>query len=162
MNGQRVLRDIPVSETGWFSAYFFHNNPYRFSTQNNLLEVEYIITQGVTPPEGPKTHATYHYTTGEIAKKEENFRICLDNSTLPDKISYGINVKNTERFIELTRYDFIITRLITPEGYVVPIKSTFGIPDISRDYSGFIEYGQDTYEIQVTYGNNTSKAIFDY
>ena len=162
MNGDYVLRKIPVSETGWFSAYFIHNNIYKFSTQNNLLEVEYIITQGVIPPSGPKTHATYHYTTGDISKKEENFKIWLDNSTLPDKIKYGIDVKNTEKFIELTRHDLVITRLITPEGYVLPVESIFTIADISREYSGFIKYGEGTYEIQVTYGNNTSKTMFDY
>ena len=162
LNGKIILRNIPVSSNGWFSAFFFNNNPYTFSTQNNLLEVEYIITQGVMPPSGPKTHATYHFTTGDIAKKEDNFKIWLDNSTLPNEIRYGVNVENLEKFITQSRHDQVITRLITPEGYVLPIKSVFAIQDVSTTYSKFREYGHGTYEIQITYGNNTSKASFKY
>lgn len=162
VNGKYVLRHIPVSSNGWFSAFFFHNNVYNFSTQNNLLEVDYIITQGIIPPEGPKTHATYHFTTGSVAKHEEGFKIWIDNSTLPNKIRYGVNVENSEKFIELSRQNLVITRLTTPEGYVIPIKSVFTVQDLSTEYSKFIEYGRGIYEIQITYGNNTSKTTFEY
>ena len=162
LNGKIILRNIPVSSNGWFSAFFFNNNPYTFSTQNNLLEVEYIITQDVIPLSGPKTHAIYQFTTGDIAKKENNFEIWLDNSTLPNEIRYGVNVENLEKFITQSRHDQVITRLITPEGYVLPIKSVFAIQDVSTTYSKFREYGHGAYEIQITYGNNTSKASFEY
>lgn len=162
LNGKIILRNIPVSSNGWFSAFFFNNNPYTFSTQNNLLEVEYIITQGVIPSSGPKTHAIYQFTTGDIAKKENNFEIWLDNSTLPNKIRYGVNIENPEKFITQSSHDLVITRLTTPEGYVLPIKSVFTIQDVSTIYSKFREYGHGTYEIQITYGNNTSKASFEY
>ncbi|MGH1568830.1 MAG: hypothetical protein ACRBBZ_06575 [Nitrosopumilus sp.] len=162
LNGKIILRNIPVSSNGWFSAFFFNNNPYTFSTQNNLLEVDYIITQGVIPPSGSKTHAIYQFTTGDIAKKEDNFEIWLDNSTLPNEIHYGVNVENPEKFITQSRYDLVISRLITPEGYVLPINSDFTIQDVSTVYSKFREYGHGTYEIQITYGNNTSKASFEY
>jgi len=162
LNGKIILRNIPVSSNGWFSAFFFNNNPYTFSTQNNLLEVDYIITQGVIPPSGSKTHAVYQFTTGDIAKKEDNFEIWVDNSTLPNEIHYGVNVENPEKFITQSRYDLVISRLTTPEGYVLPIKSAFAIQDVSTVYSKFREYGHGTYEIQITYGNNTSKASFEY
>ena len=162
LNGRTILRDIPVSEEGWFSAYFFHNNIYSYSTQNNLLEVEYIVTSKDIPLGGPRTHAIYHFTTGEIAKKEDSFEIWTDDSELPNKIIYGVNVKNPERFIELSRYDLITTRLTTPEGYVIPIKSVFTIDGVSTEYEGFKEYGYGMYEIQITYGNNTSKTTFEY
>ena len=54
------------------------------------------------------------------------------------------------------------TRLTTPEGYVIPVESIFSIQDLSREYQGFLEYGQGTYEIQITYGDNTSKETFEY
>ena len=162
LNGREILRNIPINSNGWFSAFFFHDNAYRFSTQNNLLEVDYIITSGDTPLGGPKTHATYHFTTGDIAQKDDSFDIWVDDSSLPNKIQYGIIVKNPERFIELNRYDLVNTRLTTPDGYVIPIKSVFSIQDLSAEYSGFSEYGQGTYEIQITYGNNTSKKTFEY
>jgi hypothetical protein len=161
LNGRTVLRNIPVSPEGWFSAYFFHNNIYNFSTQNNFLEVEYIITKEI-PPEGPRTHAIYHFTTGDVTKKDDKFDLWVDSSQMPNKISYGVNVDNPEKFIELMRQNLVITRLTTPDGYIVPIESTFSIQDLSTEYDEFIKYGQGTYQIQVTYGDNTSKEMFDY
>lgn len=161
LNGKIVLRDIPVSPNGWFSAYFNHNNKYNFSTQNNLLEVEYIVTKEV-PLGGPKTHSTYHFTTGDITKEDDSFDLWVDTSFLPNKIRYGINVENPEQFIELMRHNLVITRLTTPEGYVVPIESIFSIQDLSTEYDGFEKYGQGTYKIQVTYGDNSSKETFEY
>ena len=161
LNGKIVLRDIPVSPNGWFSAYFTHNNKYNFSTQNNFLEVEYIVTKEI-PLGGPNTHSIYHFTTGDIAKKDNSFDLWVDTSLLPNKIRYGINVENPEKFIELMRHDLVITRLTTPEGYVVPIKSVFSIQDLSMEYDEFGKYGQGTYKIQVTYGDNTSERTFEY
>ena len=161
LNGDRVLRQIPVNPEGWFSAYFFHDNSYKFSTQNNLLEVEYIVTKEV-PLGGPKTHATYHFTTGEVTKKEDKFDLWIDESQMPNKIIYGINVDNPEKFIELMRYDLVITRLTTPDGYTIPIESVFSIKNTSTEYDEFVKYGQGTYQIQVTYGDNTSKKTFEY
>ena len=161
LNGKRVLRDIPVNSNGWFSAFFFHNNRYNFSTQDNFVEVEYIITKEI-PTAGPKTHATYHFTTGDIAKRENSFDLWVDDSSLPDKIRYGVTVENLERFIELTRHDLVKTRLTTPDGYVIPIESAFPILDLSTEYDGFKKYGQGEYQIQVTYGDNTSKKTFEY
>ncbi len=86
----------------------------------------------------------------------------MDNSTLPNEIRYGVNVENPEKFITQSRYDLVITRLTTPEGYVLPINSAFTIQDVSTVYSKFREYGHGTYKIQITYGNNTSKASFEY
>ena len=162
LNGKTVLRDIQVNNYGWFSAYFFLNNGYSFSTQNNLLEVEYIITNGNIPPGGPKTHATYHFTTGDISKTDKKFDLWLDESSLPHKISYGVIVENQERFIEMMRHGFVKTRMITPEGYSIPIESVFSIQDHMDETEEFIKYGYGVYEIQVTYGNNTSKKSFEY
>jgi hypothetical protein len=162
LNGRTILRHIPVSPEGWFSTYFFHNNIYRYSTQNNLLEIEYIVSSDDIPLGGPKTHAIYQFTTGDIAKEDDSFEMWLDDSKMPNKIIYGVNVKNAERFIELSRYDLVITRLTTPEGYVIPVDSVFAIKDITAEYDGFKEYGYGTYELQITYGNNTSKKTFEY
>ncbi|MDH3736352.1 MAG: hypothetical protein OEQ94_04940 [Nitrosopumilus sp.] len=162
LNGRVVLRDIPVSPNGWFSAFFSHDNIYNFSTQNNLLEVDYIVTGKNMPLGGPKTHATYHFTTGDIAKNEESFKIWIDKTSLPNKIEYGVIVKNPDRFIELFRSDLVTTRLITPEGYVIPIESGFSIQNTATEYKGFKEFGQGVYAIQITYGNNTAKEIFEY
>ena len=162
LNGVRVLRDIPVSPNGWFSAYFFHNNIYNFSTQNNLLEVEYIISSEVIPLGGPKTHAVYQITTGDIAKTENDFELWIDKTSLPNSIQYGVKVENTERFLKLMHQDLIKTRITTPDGYVIPIKSIFSIKDLSAEYDGFKEYGEGEYKIQVTYGNNTSETKFEY
>ena len=107
-------------------------------------------------------HATYQFSTGHIAQKDDDFELWVDDSSLPNKIQYGIIVKNPERFIELNRYDLVNTRLTTPDGYVIPIKSVFSIKDLSVEYGGFSEHGQGTYEIQITYGNNTSKKTFEY
>ena len=161
LNGDRILRNIPVSPEGWFSAYFFHDNSYKFSTQNNLLEVEYIVTKEV-PLGGPKTHAIYHFTTGEVAKKEDKFNLWIDESQMPNKIIYGVNVDEPERLIELMRYNLVITRLITPDGYIIPIESIFSIKDLSTEYDEFTKYGEGTYQIQVTYGDNTAKKTFEY
>jgi len=162
LNGRVVLRDIPVTSNGWFSAFFFHNNIYNFSTQNNLLDVEYIVTNKDIPLGGPKTHATYHFTTGDIVKKDDSFKVWIDDSLLPNKIRYGVNVKNSQQFIELALHDLVTTRLTTPEGYVIPIESIFTVVNTSAEYEGFAEYGYGTYKIQVTYGNNTSEGIFEY
>ena len=162
VNGRFVLRDIPVSSNGWFTAFFFLNNIYSFSTQSNLLEVDYIVTSKNIPLGGPKTHATYQFTTGDIAKTDDGFEVWIDDSLLPNKIRYGVSVKNPERFIELARHDLVTSRLTTPEGYVIPIESIFTIANMSAEYDGFAEYGYGTYEIQVTYGNNTSKRTFQY
>ena len=86
----------------------------------------------------------------------------IDDSDTTNGISYGITTENPERFIELTRYNMVNTRLTTPEGYTIPIKSFFSVQDLSREYNGFLKYGQGTYEIQVTYGDNISKKTFDY
>ena len=161
LNGRKVLKNIPVHENGWFVAFFYLNDVYHFSNQDNLLEVEYISYDPV-PLGGPRTHATYHFTTGEIAEKEDGFDIWIDDSSLPNEIKYGVIVKNPERFIELTRYDLINTRLITPDGFVISIDSPFSIQDLSTEYNGFLEYGEGTYEIQVTYGNNMIKKTFEY
>ena len=162
LNGRRILKDIPVNQNGWFSAFYFINDRYHYSTQNNLLEVKYTITSGVIPPSGPKTHAIYHFTTGEISKKEDGFGMWIDDSLLPNKIRYGITMENPERFIELNRYDLVITRLITPDGYAIPIASNFSISDTAAEYDGFREFGPGTYEIQITYGDNTLKKSFTY
>ncbi|WP_420545685.1 hypothetical protein [Nitrosopumilus sp.] len=162
LNGNRVLKEIPITPTGWFSAFFFHDNIYRFSTQDNLLEVEYIISSDVIPPGGPKTHATYHFTTGNIAKEDKTFDLWIDKTELPNKIIYGLNVENNERLIKLDRLDLVKTRITTPEGYVMPIKSIFSIHDISAEYDGFKEYGYGEYKIQVTYGNNVAEKFFKY
>ena len=162
LNGKLVLQKIPVSSTGWFSAFFYHNNIYNFSTQNNLLEVEYIVSQGQSLLGGPRTHATYQFTSGDVAKTDEMFDIWIDESSLPNKIQFGVIVENPERFIEHTRHDLITTRLTTPEGYVVPIESTYSIKDLSKEYSEFKKYGHGTYEIQITYGDNVSKGTFEY
>ena len=161
LNGDRVLRDIPVNPNGWFSAFFFENNIYKYSTQNNLLEVEYIVTKEV-PLGGPKTHATYQFTTGDIAKEEKTFDLWINESSMPHKIQYGITVDDPEQFLSLMHHDLIKTRIMTPEGFVIPIESIFSIKDLTTEYDGFLEYGHGTYEIQVTYGDNTSKEIFEY
>ena len=161
LNGRTVLRNIEVSQEGWFSAFFFHNNIYNFSTQNNFLEVEYIVTKDI-PSSGPKTHAIYHFTTGEVTKQEDGFDLWIDKSEMPNKINYGINVDNPEKFIELMRHDLVITRITTPEGYVIPIESTFSIQNLSTEYDEFVKYGYGTYQIQVTYGDNSSKEMFEY
>jgi hypothetical protein len=162
LNGRRILKDLPVNQNGWFSAFYFLNDRYHFSNQNNLLEVEYTITSGVIPSSGPSTHATYHFTTGEISQKETGFEMWIDDSLLPNKIRYGITVESPERFINLDRYNFVITRLITPDGFVIPVASPFSIVDLSAEYDGFKEFGPGTYEIQITYGDNTLKKSFTY
>ena len=162
LNGREVLRDISISPNGWFSSFFFLDNPYRFSTQNNVLEVEYIISSVDVPLGGPKTHATYKFTTGEISPKDENFKLWIDDSALPHKIEYGVIVENPERFIEHGYHNFVKTRITTPDGYIIPIKSVFSIQDLATEYSGFSEYGNGTYKIQITYGNNTATQTFEY
>lgn len=87
---------------------------------------------------------------------------CISHSPLPNKIRYGINTEKSEKFIVLSRENIVITRMTTPEGYVVPLKSVFAIQDLSTEYSEFTEYGRGTYEIQITYGNNISKSTFEY
>ena len=161
LNGRTVLRDIPVHENGWFVTFFHLNDRYHFSNQNNLLSVDYVIYDPV-PLGGPRTQATYDFTTGDIAKKESGFDIWVDGSQITNGIRYGVTVGNPERLIELDRYNFVNTRLITPEGYIIPIKSIFSVQDLSSEYKGFLEYGQGTYEIQITYGDNTSKKTFEY
>ena len=160
-NGRKVLKNIPVNENGWFVAFFYLNDRYHFSNQNNLLEVDYVLYDDV-PLGGPKTHAIYHFTSGDIANNEQEFEMWLDDSSLPNKIRYGVNTEKSEKFIVLSREDLVITRMTTPEGYVVPIKSVFAIQDLSTEYSEFAEYGRGTYEIQITYGNNISKSTFEY
>jgi hypothetical protein len=160
-NGRKVLKNIPVNENGWFVAFFHLNDRYHFSNQNNLLEVDYLLYDDV-PLGGPRTHAIYHFTSGDIAKKEQGFEMWLDESSLPNKIRYGVDTEKSEKFIVLSREDLVITRMTTPEGYVVPIKSVFAIQDLSTEYSEFAEYGRGTYEIQITYGNNISKSTFEY
>jgi len=107
LNGNEILREIPVNPNGWFSSFFYHNNSYNFSTQNNLLEVEYVITSGDTPLGGPKTHATYQFTTGDIATKDDSFEMEIDDSLLPNKILYQIAVNTHETFIELGQITFL-------------------------------------------------------
>lgn len=162
LNGRKVLKDIPVHENGWFVAFFHLNDRYNFANQNNLLEVEYITYEYPIPLGGPKTHSTYHFTSGDISKKEEKFGIWLDDSFLPHKIRFGVNVENPEKFIELSRHNLVITRLTTPQGYVIPVAQNFLVKDLSAELSGFSKYGHGTYEIQVTYGNNIAKATFEY
>ena len=161
LNGRNILRNIPVYENGWFATFFYLNDRYHFANQNNLLEVDYLQYDNV-PLGGPRTHAIYHFTTGDISKKDGSFGIWLDDSLLPNKIRYGVTTENPEKFIELASYNMVISRLTTPQGYVIPIESDFTIQNISTEYSGFVEFGHGTYEIQVTYGNNTSKTTFDY
>ena len=161
LNGRVILKHVPVSPDGWFSTYFFQNNRYTYATQNNLLEIDYVVTAKEIPLGGPKTHAIYHFTTGNIAKAENSFDMWLYDSELPNKITYGVITENSDRFIELSRYDLVITRLVTPDGYVVPVDSVFS-GSTSTEYDGFKEYGFGTYEIQITYGNNTVKRTFEY
>ena len=161
LNGIDILRNIPVNPDGWFSAFTFMNNSYNFSSQYNLLEVEYAIASKDVPLGGPKTNAVYHFTTGNIAQEEDKFDIILDKSFLPKKIKYEIIVSNPERFVELSRYDLIVTRLTTPEGYAIPIDSSFS----GNDLSGEFELSNDVegeYELRITYGNNTAKETFEY
>jgi len=162
LNGRDVLRFIPVHENGWFTAFFHLNNRYLFANQNNMLEVEYVLYGNNVPLGGPKTHATYHFTTGDIVKKENNFGMWIDESLLPNKIRFGVDVENSEKFITLMRQDLVIVRLTTPQGYVLPVEPNFSIKDLSVEYSKFADYGHGTYEIQVTYGANTAKAQFEY
>ena len=161
LNGRDILRNIPVNSDGWFSAFTFMNNSYNFSTQYNLLEVEYSIASKDVPLGGPKTNAVYHFTTGDIAQKDEKFDVILDDSSLPKKIKYEIVVSNPERFVELSRYDLIITRLTTPEGYAIPIDSSFSGNNLSGEFE-LSNYGEGEYELRITYGNNTTKETFGY
>ena len=162
LNGRTILREIPVNENGWFSAFYFLNDRYKFSTQNNLLEVEYILSSGVVPLGGPKTHTTYHFTTGAVSKTDDAFEIWIDDTSLPHKIQYGVVVDHQERFINLDRQNLIITRMVTPDGYVIPVDSDFAIRDLSAEYDGFQDFGHGTYQLQITYGNNTSSKSFTY
>ena len=162
LNGRTILRYIPVHENGWFVAFFHLNDRYKFSNQNNVLGVDYILYDNRVPYGGPKTHAAYHFTTGDISKKESNFNVWIDDSLLPNKIRFGVDVENPEKFIVLNRHDLVITRLMTPQGYVIPIEPDFSIQDLSAEYSDFTDYGHGTYEIQITYGDNSSKATFEY
>ena len=162
LNGREILRNISVNPNGWFSAFVFMNNSYNFSSQYNLLEVEYTIASKDVPLGGPKTNAVYHFTTGNIAQKDDKFNILLDESSLPNKIRYEIVVSNSERFVELSRYDLIITRLTTPEGYAIPIDSTFSGNELSGEFSEFSKYGEGLYELRITYGDNTAKKTFEY
>jgi len=162
LNGRIILRDIPVNSNGWFSSSFTHNNIYTFSTQSNFVEVEYIVTGKDIPLGGPKTHATYHFTTGDIAKMDDSFKVWIDKTSLPNKIEYGVIVKDPDRFIELSRNSLVITKLINSEGYTIPIESMFSIQNTGAEYKGFKEFGQGKYEIQITYGNNTAKETFEY
>ena len=161
LNGKKVLKNVPVNENGWFAVSFYLNDRYHFSNQNNLLEVDYILYDDV-PLGGPRTHATYSFTTGDISKTDDTFEMWIDDTLLPNKIRYGVLVENQQQFIELDRYNFVITRLITPDGYVIPVASDFTIHDLSAEYDIFKEYGNGTYQIQITYGNNTSKKSFTY
>ncbi len=161
LNGRQILKNIPVHDNGWFVTFFHLNDRYHFSNQNNLLSVDYLLYDSV-PLGGPRTHATYDFTTGDIAKKENSFNMWIDDSQATDEIRYGVTTENPEQFIELARYNLVNTRLITPEGYTIPIKSNFSIQDLSREYNGFLEYGQGKYEIQITYGDNISKKTFEY
>ena len=162
VNGRTIIRELPVNDNGWFSAFYFLNDRYHFSTQNNLLEVEYILSSGVIPLGGPKTHTTYHFTSGNIASADDTFELWVDDTTLPHKIRYGVIVENQQRFINLDRENLVITRMITPDGYVVPVDSKFAIKDLSAEYDGFKDYGTGQYQLQITYGNNTSKKSFNY
>ena len=162
LNGREILKNVPVNSYGWFSAFTFLNNSYNFSTQYNLLEVEYAIASKDVPLGGPQTNAVYHFTTGNIAQKDDKFDILLDDSMLPDKIKYEVTVTDSERFVELSRYDLIITRLTTPEGYAIPIDSSFSGNKISGEFSELPTYGEGEYELRVTYGTNTAMKTFEY
>ena len=162
LNGNLILQGIPVSSSGWFSGFFYHNNIYKYSTQNNLLEVEYTVTQGPLLFGGPKTHATYQFTTGDISKEEEGFDIWVDEDQTPTTVRFGAIVENSERFIKHTQHDLVKTRVITPEGYVIPIDPKYSIKDTSSEFSDFSGYGFGTYGIQITYGDNVSKELFEY
>ena len=162
LNGDLILHKIPVTSSGWFTGYFYHNNIYKFSTQNNFLEVEYIITQGQIPSGGPKTHATYQFTTGDIFKTKENLDMWVDESEMPNKIQFGIIAENSKRFLEHARHDLVITRITTPEGFVIPIDSNYSIRNVSSENTEFSKYGYGTYEIQITYGDSISKSTFEY
>ena len=162
LNGREILRNVPVNPNGWFSAFTFMNNSYNFSSQYNLLEVEYAIASKDVPLGGPITNAFYLFTTGNIAQKDDKFNILLDESSLPNKIKYEIIVSNPERFVELSRYDLINTRLTTPEGYAIPVDSTFSGNELSGEFSEFSKYGEGLYELRITYGNNTAKKTFEY
>jgi hypothetical protein len=161
LNGRQILKNIPVHENGWFVTFFHLNDRYNFSNQNNLLSVDYLLYDSV-PLGGPRTHAAYHFTTGDIAKKDNGFGLWVDDSDTANGITYGITTENPEKFIELTRQNLISTRLTTPDGFTIPVKSFFSVQDLSREYEGFLEHGQGTYEIQVTYGDNTSKKTFEH
>ena len=161
LNGREILRNVPVNQNGWFSAFTFMNNSYNFSSQYNLLEVEYVIASKDVPLGGPKTNAVYHFTTGNIAQKDDEFNITIDNSSLPKKLKYEIIVAEPERFIELAKYDLIITRLTTPDGYALPIDSSFSGNKLSGELD-MPNYGDGEYELRVTYGNNTAKKTFEY
>ena len=162
LNGREILKNVPVNSYGWFSAFTFMNNSYNFSTQYNLLEVEYAIASKNVPLGGPQTSAVYHFTTGNIAQKDDKFDILLDDSILPDKIKYEVTVTDSERFVELSRYDLIITRLTTPEGYAIPIDSSFSGNKILGEFGKLSTYGEGEYELRVTYGSNTAKKTFEY
>ena len=161
LNGNRVLKNIPVYENGWFATFFYLDNQYTFSNQNNLLEIDYILYEDV-PLGGPRTHATYHFTTGSIVKKDDRYDVWIDKSDMPNTIHYGVKLENPERFLAMMQEELVITRVTTPNGYVIQIPSNYSIKDISNEYSGFTDYGHGTYEIQVTYGDNVSKAVFEY
>ena len=134
LNGREILRNVPVNPNGWFSTFTFMNNSYNFSSQYNLLEVEYIITSKDVPLGGPKTNAIYHFTTGNISQNDDKFDIVLDDSLLPKKLKYEVIVADPERFVELSKYDLIITRLTTPDGYAIPIDSSFSGNKLSGEF----------------------------
>ena len=161
LNGREILREVPVNPNGWFSAFTFMNNSYNFSSQYNLLEVEYIITSKDVPLGGPKTNAFYHFTTGNIAQNDDKFNIVLDDSLSPKKLKYEVIVTNPERFVELSKYDLIITRLTTPDGYAIPIDSSFSGNSLTGEFE-VPNYGEGEYELRVTYGNNTANKTFEY
>lgn len=151
INNRKVIPDLSVHSNGWFAGYFTLSNPYLYYTGNNLISVTYFHTPTQNEPD-KFAHVSYKITTGDILA--EPFSI-VDNSS-SRKISYKILSESGDP----ANMDLTVTRLVTPDGLVLPLPSVSFMKDIS-DYLD-VSLVPGKYEIIITRGNYTASQTFEY
>ncbi len=151
MNDRKVILDLPVHSNGWFAGYFTLSNPYLYYTGNNLVSVTYFHTPTQHEPD-KFTHSSYTVTTGDITTEQ----FSINDKSSSGKISYQIITESDDP----VNLQLAITRLVTPDGLVLPLPSISFVKDISNYLDTSLVSGK--YEIIVTKGNHVASQTFEY
>jgi len=158
-NGGKVIVDLPVQDNGWFSGFFFLDNPRYRSTGLSTISVNYIHSPTLENPY-TSTTSTYQFTTGDVPDPKRSFLIQMsaDKFSIGETISYRTEPKNPIPFnLKFT----LISRITNPDGITFPLP-TNSLTNLDKYMNEISNLRSGNYTITMTVGHFTTNNTFEY